>query len=156
MQIGQSWNSGLFWLIVLVIMILNVSYSPSDLEHSQLTSHKKFELKILKYHVDIVKLRFFELYLCSGLKFVVEAVSIKSHVASRQGECQIDLHRKFELDISKNGRDIAQLRKLKAKCIHYSWFHCIVCTADKMTSLHDFCSADYLTEKLQANRSQKN
>ena len=91
-------------------MILNVSYSPGDLEHGQLTSHKKFKLKILKYHVDIVKLRFFELQLCSGLKFAVQAVSIKSHVASRQREGQINLHQKFELDISKNGRDIAQLR----------------------------------------------
>ena len=78
MQIGQSWNSGLFRLIVLVIMISDVSYSPSDLEHGQLTSHKKFQLNILKYHVDIVKFRFFELCLCSGLKFAVKAVSIKN------------------------------------------------------------------------------
>ena len=56
---------------------------------------------------DIVKFCFFELVLCLGLKFtVIKAASIKSHVASRQGDGQIILHQKFELKISKNGRDI--------------------------------------------------
>ena len=88
-------------------MILNVSYSPSDWEHGQLKSHKKFQLNISKFHEDIVKFRFSELMLFSGLKFTVKAVSIKSHVSSRQREGQIKLHQKFELDTLKNGRDMA-------------------------------------------------
>ena len=98
MQIGQSWNFSLFWLIVLVRMILNVSYSPSDWEHGQLKSHKKFQLNISKFHEDIVKFRFSELMLNSGLKFTVKAVSIKSHAASRQIDGLIKLQQKFELD----------------------------------------------------------
>ena len=50
------------------------------------------------------------MYLCSGLKFAGKAVSIKSNVVGPRGEGQINLHQKFELDISKNGRDITQLR----------------------------------------------
>ena len=88
-------------------MILNVSYSLSDWEHGQLKSHKKFQLNISKFYEDIVKFRFSELMLFSGLKFTVKAVSIKSHVSSRQREGQIKLHQKFELDISNNGRDMA-------------------------------------------------
>ena len=106
-QIGQSWNFSLFWLIVLVRMILNVSYSPSDWEHGQLKSHKKFQLNFSKFHEDIVKFRFSELMLFSGLKFTVKAVSIKSHVSSRQRKGHIKLHLKFELDALKNGRDMA-------------------------------------------------
>ena len=79
-------------------MILNVSYSPSDWEHGQLTSHKKFQLNISKFHEDIVKFRFSELMLNSGLKFTVKAVSIKSHAASRQIDGLIKLQQKFELD----------------------------------------------------------
>ena len=52
------------------------------------------------------KFRLSELALCLGLKFTVKAVSIKSHVASRR-EGQINLHQKFELNISRNGGDMA-------------------------------------------------
>ena len=48
-------------------MILNVSYSPSDWEHGQLTSQKKFQVNILKFHEDIVKFRFSELRLNSPI-----------------------------------------------------------------------------------------
>ena len=42
----------------------------------------------------------------------------KGHAASRQGEGQINLHQKFELVISKNGRDTAQFQP--EKNVHFT------------------------------------
>ena len=53
---------------------------------------------------------FSELAISSGLNFTADADSIKKHIASLQKEGQIKLYQKFELNISKNGRDIAQFR----------------------------------------------
>ena len=90
-------------------MISYVSYSPiSDGELGQLTSHKKFQVNISKFHEDILNFRFPELVLFLGLEFTVKAVSIKSRVVSRQGEGQINLQQKYEHNISKNRRDVAQ------------------------------------------------
>ena len=130
MQIGQSLFFGLFWPIVLVKLLLNVSYSPGDWEHGQLTSHKKFQLNISKIHEDMAKFRFSAIWTTFGPKFHCNS-SCKQNVVSRQKEGLINLHQKFELDISKNARDIAQYLP---ESTMYACFHCIVCTADKMTS----------------------
>ena len=63
--------------------------------------------------------------------FTVTAHANKSHVTSRQEKGLINLHQKFELDITKNARDIAQYLP---ESTMYASYHCIVCTADKMTS----------------------
>ena len=63
--------------------------------------------------------------------FTVTAHANKSYGASRQEEGLINLHQKFELYISKNARDIAQYLP---ESTMYACFHCIVCTANKMTS----------------------
>ena len=125
MQIGQNWNFSLSWLIVHVRIILNVSCSRGVWKYGHQTRNFNSISKISRRYSQTPT------YSVNGPRlaqnFTVTANSNKSHVACHQEEGQINLLQKLEINISKNGRDIAQFLPKKLNVHIMILSYCVLC-----------------------------